>query len=74
MTILENLKSRAEACFLCGWIACDIAKHGQMTNWSPADGPLALSPAFPKGAKALHIRLEMFSIDNIIKSSIVSVD
>lgn len=74
MTLLESLKSRADACFLCKWIREDLVKHGELTDWSPGDGALSLDRSFPKGGKIRHLQVERFSIDNVTKSRILSVD
>lgn len=76
MTLLGNLEARADACFLCKWIAADIKRHGHLTDWSPADGALPLGNTFPRGGKILHIKLEKFTfpLDSMTESHILSVD
>lgn len=74
MMILDALKERAAACLLCDLIHEDLVKNGKLTDWSRLDGEYANSKTFPKGGKINHIKLERFSIDNVIKSVILNVE
>lgn len=74
MTLLSCLQDSSWTCFLCDWIVQDLEKHGRLTDWSPADGPTALAPAFPVGGKLLHLKIERFSIDKLMEYRIVDVE
>lgn len=55
-TLIELVRSREEACWLCGWIRKDIDQNEQITGW-PLDWNK--SPIFPIEGKLVHLLLEM---------------
>ena len=52
------LAARADGCFLCKWIAEDLAKHGRLTDNHPPQGKIEMDLLFPVGAKEAHLKLE----------------
>ena len=55
--IIDQVRARAENCFLCKWIASDFHLHGKLTGW-PMD--YNDKPEFPVEGKIGHLELEGF--------------
>ena len=62
------LAARADACFLCKWIAEDLAKHGRLTDDYPPQGPIGMDSLFPVAAKEAHLKLEGIPIPRTISA------
>jgi len=54
--LLQLVRDRSEACFLCKWIAQDLDQNEKITGW-PLDWNK--SPVFPIEGKLIHILLEL---------------
>jgi len=77
LTLLGHITLRGDSCFLCRWIGMDLAAHGKLTSWSPADGPFDPAKNFDVGAKLVHLAIERFDtkyVDSEQKVRILSVD